>query len=250
MYLKQEGRWAQIRKFAPSVTCLNSFRLRSRWCHLAELSYSIRPEELQGIKFQSDLHRSVAFWWNLDQCFHWSTLREKRELSEDRQWEENAFNEQGIINPYPDWESTSCLLTNSWWAHLFSFKCFCVFIFLVHGMNCRLETPLTLWSSWVFHSHNSGSGKRLHYHINKAWGKNSCWQPCFTMQSKGRKYVFILDWREKDTWQAARGFSCASAGPAGNYLCGCGSWLVCLTGGISGGLENRYGKFLKSQINT
>lgn len=31
---------------------------------------------------------------------------------------------------------------------------------------------------------------------------------------------------------------------------GCGFWLVCLTGGISGELENRYGKFLESQINT
>lgn len=29
----------------------------------------------------------------------------------------------------------------------------------------------------------------------------------------------------------------------------CGSCLVCLTGGIPGGLENRYGKILKSPIN-
>lgn len=69
------------------------------------------------------------------------------------------------------------------------------------------------------------------------------------MRSKGRKYVFILDRREKDICQAARGFSCALAGRAGNDLRGCGSWLVCLAGDISGGLESRYGKFLKPHVN-
>lgn len=48
-------------------------------------------------------------------------------------------------------------------------------------------------------------------------GKEQLLAALLKMQSKGRKYVFILDWRE-DTWQAAGRFSCASAGPAGNYL--------------------------------
>lgn len=76
-------------------------------------------------------------------------------------------------------------------------------------------------------------------------GKEQLLAALLKMQSKGRKYVFIRDWREKDTWHDAGHFFCASSGPAGNYLHSCGSWLLCL---VTGGLENRYGKFLKSQI--
>lgn len=58
-------------------------------------------------------------------------------------------------------------------------------------------------------------------------------------------YSFLMEGR-KDIWQAAGGFSSASA--ALGMICGV-VVLDCLAGGIAGGLESRYRKFLKLQIN-
>lgn len=115
-----------------------------------------------------------------------NTLRDERELSEDSQWGGNAFNEQGIINPYSDWERTSYVLTSSWWAHLFSFKCSCLHIpcpwnELQFTNACHLPKPLFFSQPLL----DFGSGKRLHYHISRAWGKSSCWQPCRRCRAKG-----------------------------------------------------------------